>query len=327
MKLSYAQKEQFFHELTESLRSGRSLPETLERKAKKRVGALPALAKRMVAGGGEGSVKEYFDSVPEVFSDLDLEMVVAGAAGGRLESVTRYLASYYESLARVRRRLIAGVMYPVVLLHFAAVVFSIPVALADGPRAFAWSALGILFWFYVGAAVIWVVGGVLGRAARNSPAADRWLMRIPVIGGVRVALVGSRFCQTMSILVRSGGGVLRSLDRAGAVCGSAGFERGATETTSAVRGGEALGDAIDQTDAFPDLINRAIETGEQSGRLDDEMERLGARYEELLKERLESLAAWLPKLVYIVIAVCVGWWIVQFYLGYLGQVNALLDGM
>ncbi len=168
MKLSYAQKEQFFHELTESLRSGRSLPETLERKARKRVGALPALAKRMVAGAGEGSVSEYFESVPGVFSELDREMVIAGAAGGRLESVTRYLASYYESLARVRRRLIAGVMYPVVLLHFAAVVFSIPVALADGTEAFVRSALGILVWFYAGAALVWIVGGALGRVLERA---------------------------------------------------------------------------------------------------------------------------------------------------------------
>lgn len=327
MKLSFAQKEQFFHELTESLKSGRSLGDSLERKSRKRFGPLPGLARRMIAGAGEGSVGEYFGAASDVFSDLDREMVTAGAAGGRLEAVTGYLAGYYEALARVRRKVFAGVLYPVLLLHFAALVFSIPAAMSDGVGAAAKSAGIMLGGFYLVAVVIWVTVETVGGASKRSRGVDRWLMRIPVVGGVRVALVGSRFCRTLGILVRSGGGILRSLDRAGAVCGSGLFREGALETTAAVRAGEQLGEAVDETGAFPDLIATGIATGEHSGRLDDEMDRLGARYDELLSERLDALAAWIPRIVYFVILIFVGWKIIEFYLGYIGLINGLLDGM
>ncbi|MGC1482132.1 MAG: type II secretion system F family protein, partial [Chthoniobacterales bacterium] len=176
-------------------------------------------------------------------------------------------------------------------------------------------------------AAIWLIAAGIAGAAKRSRGVDRWLMRIPVIGGVRVALVGSRFCRTLGILVRSGGGILRSLDRAGAVCGSGLFRDGATEVTAAVRSGEPLTEAVDETRAFPDLIANGIAIGEQSGRLDDEMDRVGSRYDELLNERLAALAAWIPRIIFFIVAALIGWKVIEFYLGYIGSLNKLLEGM
>ncbi len=327
MKLSLAQKEQFFHELTQSLRSGRSLPETLERKAGKRFGTATKLARRMIDGAGEGSAAEYFAAVPGAFSALDREMVSAGAAAGRLDSVTGYLSSYYETLDRTRRRIISGLMYPLVLLHVAAVLLAVPVAVTGGMEAFIPAVAKVLGVFYALVIAVWIVVVLISRAVRRSAGADRTVMRIPVLGGARVALVSSRFCQTMNILVRSGGGILRSMERAGSVCESALYRQGADDAAASVRNGESLADAVEDTRAFPDLVAQAFAIGEQSGRLDDEMERQGKRYDEQLEDRLNALASWIPRIVYAGIAIYIGWRIVAFYAGYLGQINSLMENI
>ncbi len=327
VKLSFAQKEQFFHELTQSLRSGKSLPETLERSAKKRFGTIPKLSRQMVAGSGEGSASEYFGAAPRTFSNLDCEMVVAGASGGRLDAVTGYLSSYYESLARTRRRIIGGLTYPIVLLHVAAVLLAVPKAVSDGPEAFGWAVAQVLGVFYAALIVVWLLVAVVSRAVQRSALADRIVMKIPIIGGARRALVASRFCQTLNILIRSGAGILGSIDRAGEVGGSALFREGAGSVTEDVRRGERLGEAVEASGAFPEDVIRGFEIGEDSGRLDDEMERLATRYDEQLKDRLAALAAWTPKIIYSGIAIFIGYRIVTFYVGYLDQVNRLLEQM
>ncbi len=327
LKLSFAQKEQFFHELTQSLRSGQSLPETLTRKAGKRFGVIPKLARQMVAGAGEGSAVEFFGAVPRAFSDLDREMVAAGASGGRLDSVTGYLSSYYETLDRTRRRIIMGLVYPLILLHVAALLLAVPEAVNGGGEAFVLAVARVLGVFYAILIVVWVLVVFLKGAVKRSTFADRIVMRVPIIGGARVALVASRFCQTMNILVRSGGGILRSLERAGSVSESAVFRAGADDATTAVRNGTPLGEAVESCRAFPEAVVRGFETGEQSGRLDDEMERLGNRYDEQLKNRLDALGVWIPRIVYVGITVYIGWRIVSFYVGYVGLINGLLENM
>jgi type II secretory pathway component PulF len=74
-------------------------------------------------------------------------------------------------------------------------------------------------------------------------------------------------------------------------------------------------------------LTRAFETGEETGRLDDEMERLGNRYDEQLKDRLAALASWIPQIVYVGIALYIGWRIVTFAVGYFGQINSLMDNL
>ncbi len=327
LKLSFAQKEQFFHELTQSLRSGRSLPETLERKAGKRFGAMPKLARRMIDGAGEGSAAEFFGAVPEAFSDLDREMVAAGAAGGRLDSVTGYLSNYYETLDRTRRRIITGLLYPFVLLHVAALLLAVPEAVNGGGEAFIVSVASVLGVFYAILIAVCILVTIVNRAVRRNAAVDRLIMRIPIIGEAPGSPRGVAFLSDDEHPRAIGGGILRSMERAGAVCESAVYREGADEAAAAVRNGEPLGEAVEDCEAFPDLVTRAFETGEQSGRLDDEMERLSNRYDEQLKDRLNALSAWLPTIVYLGIALYIGWRIIDFYVGYFGQINRLLEGV
>lgn len=325
MRLSLQQKEQFFHEMRELVRSGRSVPEAIEMISSSRSAAMRGVAAVMRAGVGDGSAEQFFAGASGVFSELDREIIRGGEASGRIDDAMGYLSGYYASLDRTRRRLILHTLYPLFLLHFGALAFSVPQLFVHGTGAFLQHLVGFLAIFYGLFALVWIVFRTAVRAARVNPAADQFLQSIPAVGGTRVALVSSRFCMLMGILVKASGGILSAFTRSATASGSALFQRGAGEAVAAVQGGDALGAAVARTRAFPEGIDRAFQIGETSGRLDEEMERQAARFTEQFNSRLDLISSWAPKVMFVAVAIVIAWQVISFWQGYFQTVSSLLE--
>jgi type II secretory pathway component PulF len=317
MRLSLQQKEQFFHEMSELVRSGKTVAEALEMIEASRSAPMRETASAMRRVGEGSTAENFFAAVPSAFTSLDCEVVGGGETSGRLDEAMGYLSEYYASMARARRRMIQGAVYPFFLLHFAALMLALPALFGEGGmEAFVMQALGFLVIFYVLFALAWMALSAAIRAAGTNPAADRILQSIPGLGGARVALISSRFCLLMGFLVKASGGILSAMTRAATASGSALFEQGATQAVAAVQGGGALGSSVARTHAFPEPIDRAFQVGEASGRLDQEMTRQAARYTELLNSRLEMLAGGTAKTMGVIIMLVVAVRVVMFYVNY-----------
>ncbi len=325
MKLSLQQKEQFFHELREYVKSGRSIPDALELKAKMRSGPLQRVAERMCREGTGDTAVSYFAAVPEVFNSLDREIISAGEKGGLPERAFEFLRGYYETLARMRRGTIMRCIYPLLLLHVGAFLLSVPALFSSGVGSFLVQMLTFLGMFYLVGFLVWLVARTAVKAARVNPDFDGMLQTLPAIGGTRIALVGSRFCATMGMFVHAGAGILGSIDRSADASGSARFRRGADRAIDEVRnGGGVLSEAIAKTRAFPEEIDRAFAVGENSGRLDDEMERLASRYTEQFQERADASARWISGAIYACIAIALAVQILRWWFNYFGMIRSLL---
>lgn len=326
MRLSLQQKEQFFHEMRELVRSGQSIPQALQLKTGARFSPVRKVAEAMLSAGGSSNAEGYFAAVPSVFTDMDREIVRGGESSGRLDEAMGYLSDYYGALAKTRRKLIVNTAYPLFILHFGAIALAIPSLMSDGGiEAFVTSILTFLGAFYVSFAVVWFVFNAAVRAARVNPAADQLLQSLPAIGGARIALIGSRFCMLMGILVKSSGSILSAMNRSASASGSALFQRGAQEAVLAVQGGYGLGAAVIRTKAFPEAIDQAFQIGETSGRLDEEMRRQAVTYNEQFQTRLNVLSFWLPQMIYVAIVISMAYRIVEFFKGYYGEMNSLIQ--
>jgi len=324
MHLSLQQKELFFHDLGQLLRGGQSLSQAIELKSRGRATAARQVAAAMLEKVRDVNAEGYFAAVPEVFSELDREIVRGGELSGQLDSTLFYLAGYYGTLAKTQRRILAQSAYPVFLLHFGALMLAIPELMSGGMEAFVWSIAKLLGIFYIAAAVAWLIFLMALKAARETPAVDRFLQSIPAIGKARVALVGSRFCMLMGILVKASGSILSAMNRAASASGSALFQRGADEAVREVQGGGRLSAAVTNTQAFPEDIDRVFQTGEASGRLDEEMRLQADRYTEQFQERIAFLSGVLSKLIYLAIAGALAWQIIRFWMGYYSMAAGLL---
>ncbi len=302
MTLRYQDKEHFFHDTAQMLRSGIPLARALGHLADGRGRAAVAaraveplvndgLAQAMARGG---------------FSDLDAGILVSGEQSGRLEEACRELADYYAHLARGRRRALAAAAYPLFILHLGAVLLSIPPAiLGGGITTFFREAGMFLGAAYLAAGAAWAMIQILSKAFASGVAADQAVSLVPLAGGFLRCAALTRFCLVLSLGIRSADGVLASLARAGEASGSARIKAGAANAIRAIRSGGGLAESLRATGDFPHDLERALQVAETSGRLETEVARWEGIYRERLFLRIEALGTWLPRALYLLVVALV----------------------
>ena len=167
---------------------------------------------------------------------------------------------------------------------------------------------------------------MLIAAARGSSFFDSILRNLPVIGTLRRAFAMSRFCAAYNMQLDAGINVYSSLDASARASGSAVVSDASQKAARVVADGLSVADGIAPTGAFPEPVVRAFLIGEQTGRLDQELARLAAEYRESALRRLATITEWFPRIVYIVIALYIGWTIIRSYLGYFQMLNDVMKG-
>ncbi len=302
MQLRFQDKEHFFHDTAQMLRSGIPLQRAWEHLATGRDRAAAA-ARRATP-----LVREGVDPALQAggFSPVDREVLAAGEQSGRLEDACRELADYYSHLAEGRRRIITASLYPVFILHLGALLLSIPPAIIKGDFSeFLTQVILFLGTAYVIGGLFALLLGMLAAAFRTNPLADRLIRQIPFVGGFLWNASLARFCLVLSLGIRSAGGVLSSLRRAGRASKSAFMEQGTVEAEAAIRSGSGFAEALRTSRAFPADLERAFHVAETSGRLDEEVTRWAGIYRDRFFQRIEAIANWLPKILYLLIVALV----------------------
>ncbi|MBE2204165.1 MAG: type II secretion system F family protein [Chthoniobacterales bacterium] len=302
VQLRFKDKEHFFHDVAQMLRSGLPLQSALENLALGR--DRTASAARRVAPG----ITTGLDAALQEggFSIVDREILAAGEQSGRLEEACRELAGYYSYLESGRKRAVAASLYPLFLLHLAALLLSVPSAIIAGSFLKFLGQVGVFLGAaYLAAFLVALAYGILARSFRSSPAADRLIRGIPILGGCLWDAALSRFCLVLSLGIRSADGVLASLRRAGRASKSAAIEAAAESAVSEIRSGTGFADALAASRAFPMDLERAFRVAEASGRLDEEITRWAGIYRDRFHARIETLTEWLPRIFYLLIVALV----------------------
>jgi len=302
VQLRFQDKEHFFHDIAQMLRSGIPLERALEHLGGGRDRA--AAAARAAAPRVNDGLADAMRS--SGFSTLDTGILSAGEQSGRLEEACRELAEYYAHLAKGRRHALAAAAYPLFILHLGAVLLSIPAAiLAGGFSTFLWQAGTFLGVAYIAAALAGALLWILAKSFASSVGADRLISSIPVAGGFFRCAALTRFCLVLSLGIRSADGFLAGLARAGRASGSAQLDAGAAQAVAAIRAGEGFAGSLRATGAFPSDLERALQIAETSGRLDEEIARWAGIYRERLFQRVEAFATWLPRALYLLVVLLV----------------------
>jgi type IV pilus assembly protein PilC len=182
-----------------------------------------------------------------------------------------------------------------------------------------------------GFAVLWgvILGGwllitAIRRQAARNVMLDRSLGLIPIIGGMRRDLALSRFSAAYDMQLEAGVNVLGALEASGRASASASLREATGRAVADVRSGEPVSTALTATRVFPERFLRAFMIGEESGRLDQELRSLSDEYRVGGLRKLEALSEWVPRMIFIAVAVMVGWKVFSFYAGYLESVQQII---
>lgn len=261
-------------------------------------------------------------------SPLEISLLTAGERGGRLESACEHLAQYFDLRHKSSTKAVGALVYPMILLHLGLVLPELPkMALGDEMGRVALNLLlrlGVL-WMVMGALVF--LGWRAMQSAVHNPAVDRLLRRIPLAGATRRHWALARFCQVFHTGLLAALNISETLKLAGEASQSAILSETSARAAKKIEQGSTLAAALKSGDTLPKSFSNAVDTAEQTGTLDKEMDRWAKVEAEMAARAQDRLAEWMPRVFYVLVVLYIAIRIISVFSGYYGQVNQMLDSM
>jgi type IV pilus assembly protein PilC len=254
-------------------------------------------------------------------SAFDLALIDAGERSGRLDGCFRLLADHYTERARMIRRLLGDLAYPVFLLHFAVFILPFAQLFTTGDWfTYLTRTLGVLLPIYVIVGVlIYAAQGKHGEGWRS--VVERLLHYVPVVGSGRRELALARLAMALEALISAGVTIIEAWELAATVSGSPALRRTVQAWLPDVRAGQTPAEAVTACGKFPDLFTNQYNSGEVSGKLEDTLRRMHQYYQEEGARKIQAVSQWTPRFVYLFIALAIAYNVVKFWMKYFEQIG------
>lgn len=255
---------------------------------------------------------------------FDLALLQAGEKSGRLDACFRVLADYYTDRARMARQMITDLAYPAFLFHFA--IFILPFAAfftTGNLTVYLLQTFGVLLPLYL-VIVLLIYAGQNKHGEAWRALVERVLHPIPMLGRGRRELALARLAMALEALINAGVNIIEAWELAGTVSGSPYLRRTVHAWKPNVLAGETPAEVVAASGAFPDLFANQYHSGEISGKLDDTLKRLRDYYQEEGSRKIQFICQWIPRLIYLVVALFIAIKIVSFFSAYYQQVNDVM---
>ena len=327
---TYLGLSEFYYQISTMLRAGLGMMaalETLELAPPSRTIGLhitPVLAS-MRSGL---SLSESVRNIPGWLPSFDISLIEAAEKSGREEEVFRMLSEYYRQQASLYRMAVSGLIYPIVLIHMAILIF--PTTLLSRliwqseVYEFVTQKLSILAPLYaIVLAILFASQSNRGLGIRA--VIERIFRFIPLLGSARTNLAFARFSAALESLLSAGVSVPDAWRMAGESSGSPRLQKVIDTFPPRIMAGVAPSELLPRYPIFPRLFTTLYCTGEKSGDIDGSLKRMYRHYEEQASNKFKAFAEWVPRVVVFCVVVTVGYFIVSFYVGYFGAMGEAID--
>jgi type IV pilus assembly protein PilC len=270
---------------------------------------------------------------PKIFTELYVNMVAAGEAGGILDTILLRLAVFLEKNDALVRKIKGAMTYPAVMLFvvtacttillwkvvpvFAGIFTDAGVELPLPTRAVL--AVSAFLQSYMWVLVLMVVGFVFAiRAYYKTPSGqlnlDRLLLNMPVLGGLVRKSSVSRFTRTLGTLISSGVSILEGLQITARTSGNRVVHDAVMASRASIAGGATIADPLKASGVFPPMVVQMINVGEQTGGLDEMLTKIADFYDDEVDAAVTALTSILEPIMIVVMGVVIGGMVVAMYL-------------
>jgi len=279
---------------------------------------------------------------PKAFSELYVNMVAAGEAGGILDTILMRLATFMEKNDALIRKVKGAMIYPGVIMSVAFIavttllLFVIPVfqnlfgsvGLAlPMPTRIVIGASQLLksYWWLFGAVIAGSVMFVLKyyTTPDGKLRIDKMLLGVPILGGVLRKSAVSRFTRTLGTLISSGVSILDGLEITAKTAGNRVIQDAIMASRASIAGGDTIAQPLAKSKVFPPMVISMISVGEQTGGLDEMLSKIADFYDEEVDAAVTGLLAALEPIMIVFLGVIVGGMVVAMYLPIFDMINAV----
>jgi type IV pilus assembly protein PilC len=272
---------------------------------------------------------------PNVFNVLYINLVRAGETGGVLDVILQRLSVYLEKIENIKRKIKGAMIYPSIVIGVAIIVLSIVMIFVVPTFAELFKDLGttlpaltqlivdISAWFrnniiYILIALI-IVSTLIAFAYRRSEKVrkiiDAFLLKIWLVGTLLLKTILARFCRTLATLTSGGIPILDGLEITAKASGNKVAEEAILEVRKSVSEGQTLAGSISsRPKIFPPMVVQMTEVGEQTGALDDMLNKIADFYEEEVDAAVAALMSALEPIMIAFLGATVGVIVVAMYL-------------
>lgn len=274
------------------------------------------------------SLGDSFAKHPNAFSEVYINMVRAGEAGGILDEILKRLAGQVEQDASMRKKIKTAMTYPTVIMSITVLAFfgimlgvmpKIGKILKDlgGPDAelppYTVAMLGASdfmknYWYIliiVGVASVYAFRRWI-KTPKGKYKFHSFLLKIPVLKTILIKIAVARFARTFASLMGAGVGVLDALEVTGGAIGNKVIEEELKEAAKAVKNGKQLSEPLSQSPHFPNIVSQMLAVGEETGQIDTILVKVADFYEEEVSAVIDSLSSIIEPVMIVVLGGMVG---------------------
>jgi type IV pilus assembly protein PilC len=279
--------------------------------------------------------KSLSEAVAEagVFSKVYSTAILAGEKSGDLPGVLDYYIAYQRVSTGTRKKILAALIYPALLISVAVIVVTYLVTVVIPKFALLYRdlhvelpaptrvlvALTVDYRFVFLGIVALLAAAAAGvflwsRTEEGGTAFDRFKFRLPVIGDTLLKFQVAQFSRTLSTLLTGGTPLVAGLQTAGDAITSKLLRSTVSQATQMVREGESLHGALASKGVMPEMALDMIEVGESSGALSPMLVSVAEFYEEEVSLRLTALVSLIEPLLLVFMGLLIMFILIALYL-------------
>lgn len=279
------------------------------------------------------------------FSKLMVAIARAGEEGGVLESSLDRLATFLERQDELRKKIISASTYPAVVMSFALMVVFILVTVIMPRFASIFMDLDIRlplptriilgfsmwmshFWYLPVGLVLMLILVIYTMAKNKNTKAklDAFRLKLPLFGDIWKKSVLARTFRTFAALVQAGVPILSALEMTADVSGNAIVEDAFAQLSDQAKRGMSMGETAKKIKVIPPLAAHMITVGEQTGRLEDMVDKVADWFEFELDEKIKRLTSIIEPVLIVFVGGVVALVVFAVFMPIIGSIQGLLAG-
>lgn len=270
---------------------------------------------------------------PKVYPYILVRTVEAGELSGELDTSLARMAEHFDKENKINRRIRGAMVYPIILLCLTVVMFVAMMIFVLPTFSQIFAGAGselpgltsflinvsnsmVTFWYLY---LLVIVALVLAlrtwkRSRRGKEQYDHLKLNLPILRKPMKSIITARFTRTLSSMLASGITVTDAVAIAGETSNNTVVARNLDNVVEGLRKGEFLSAQLRATGLFPEMMNSMIAIGEETGMLDEMLERTADFYDEEFDAAISKLLSMIEPLMIILMALLVGTVVIAMYL-------------
>nr|WP_276576018.1 type II secretion system F family protein [Oceanirhabdus seepicola] len=292
------------------------------------------------------SLSEGMEAHSDVFPPMLISMIAAGEMSGTLDDVCLRMATHYEKENKLMSKVKAAMTYPIILVVVCAsvVTFLLTAVMPqfvemfrDGgvelplPTRMLMSAsdflknyilviIGVIILMVIGYRYIRTKDTVANKIYKNK-------LSTPIFGKIRRKVVAARFTRTTSSMIKSGIPIVDAMEAVADIVGNVYIKDKLIDGRDKLMKGESFSEVVGEIKEFPPMISAMSKIGEESGELEEILEKTADFYDEEVEEAVKKMTSMMEPLLIIVMAVVIGFIVLSIMLPMFDMANAVNGGM